>query len=64
MKGNTHRDLHHALTSGKISPEEYSKKIERFNRDSMRKMMALNMRTGPRSNAKDTLGQGHKGDNK
>lgn len=39
MKDNYHRDLHHALTQGDITPEDYHKKIEKFNRESMRKAL-------------------------
>ncbi len=46
LKDNYHRTLHHKLTSGEISPEEYSRKIEKFNRESMRRMIRKNLSSG------------------
>lgn len=45
MKSNYHRELHHALTTGKMSPEDYTKKMNKFNRESMRKMLRQNMKS-------------------
>jgi len=43
LKDNKHRDLHHLLTTGKISPEEYSRKMESHNRQAMKKMLQQNL---------------------
>jgi hypothetical protein len=45
MKDNYHRDLHNLLTSGKISSDEYSRKIEKHNREAMRVMLRKNMKS-------------------
>lgn len=70
LKGNKHRDLHNALTDGRISPEEYDKKIKAHERESMRVMLRQNMALKPNSKkpvtqhktpAKESLGAAHDG---
>ncbi len=43
LKDNHHRKLHHLLTTGKISPEEYTRKIEYHNRIALKKMLRDNL---------------------
>jgi hypothetical protein len=45
MKDNYHRELHHQLTSGKITSAEYTRKVERHNRQAMRVMIRQNMKS-------------------
>jgi hypothetical protein len=45
MKDNYHRDLHHKLTTGKISSDDYTCKMDKFNREAMRKMIRKNMKS-------------------
>ena len=50
MKDNYHRDLHHALTQSSITPEQYHAKIEKFNRESIRKALRQNLKKSVKIN--------------
>ena len=45
MKDNYHRELHHQLTTGKITSDEYTRKIEKHNRQALRVMIRNNMKS-------------------
>lgn len=44
MKDNYHRDLHNAVTQGTMSPEDYSRKMEKHNREAILKMLRQRMK--------------------
>ena len=48
LKNNKHRDLHNALTDGRMSPEDYDKAIKKHERESMRAMLRQNMLNAPK----------------
>jgi len=43
LKDNHHRDLWNALTDGRITPEEYHKRIEAHNAKSIHVMLKKNL---------------------
>lgn len=48
LKNNHHRELHHKLTTGEMDPEDYHRKVEKFNREALRKMIRDNLKNTPK----------------
>jgi hypothetical protein len=52
LKDNTHRDLWNALTDGRITADEYHKRIEAHNKQSIHVMLRKNLAKKPGHNKK------------